>query len=131
MRWKISRCSTCSATIGPNWAALQPVPMTPTRLPVRSTSWSQRAEWNAGPANDSRPSIFGSCGRFSWPTALITALAWMFASLPSVSTVHTVHVAVSSSYSTEETSVLKRMFGRMPNSSTHSRKYLYSSARGL
>ena len=124
MRWKISRCSTCSATIGANWAALQPVPMTPTRLPVRSTSWSQRAEWNAGPANDSRPSIFGSWGRFSWPTALMTALARSVPSWPSASTVCTVHVAVASSYSTDETSVLKRMLGRMPNSSTHSRKYL-------
>ena len=105
--------------------------MTPTRLPVRSTEWSQRAEWNAGPAKDSRPSIFGSCGRFSWPTALITALAVTVPSFPSASTVHTVHVDVSSSHSTEETSVLKRMLGRMPNSSTHSRKYLWSSERGL
>ena len=97
MRWKISRCSTCSATIGANWAALQPVPITPTRLPVRSTEWSQRAEWNAGPANESRPSIFGSCGRLSWPTALITALAWIVDSWPSASTTSTFHDAVASS----------------------------------
>ena len=131
MRWKISRWATCSATIGPNWAALQPVPITPTRLPVRSTSCSQRAEWNAGPAKDSRPSILGSCGRFSWPTAEMTAFAWIVPSWPAASTVHTVHMAVASSHSTEDTSVLKRMFGRMPNSSTHSRKYLNSSERGL
>jgi hypothetical protein len=67
----------------------------------------------------------------SWPTALITALAWIVASWPSASTVCTFHVAVASSYSTEVTSVRNRMFGRMPNSSTHSLKYLCSSERGL
>ena len=75
MRWKISSVPACSATIGANCAALHPVPMTPTRLPARSTSWSHSAEWNDGPAKLSRPSMFGYCGRFSWPTALITASA--------------------------------------------------------
>ena len=79
----------------------------------------------------SRPSMFGSCGRLSWPTALITALAWIVGLVAVlVDGAARVHVAVASSYTTDETSVLKRMFGRMPNSSTHSRKYLCSSALG-
>ena len=46
-------------------------------------------------------------------------------------TVCTFHIDVPSSHSTDDTSVLNRMLGRMPNSSTHSRKYLCSSERGL
>ena len=53
-----------------NWAALAPVPMTATRLPASSTSSRQRAEWNDGPANESRPSMSGKLGRLSCPTAL-------------------------------------------------------------
>ena len=42
-----------------------------------------RAEWKAGPANESRPGMSGSLGRLSWPTALITALASSVSSPPS------------------------------------------------
>ncbi len=38
------RRSTISGTI---WMALAPVPITATRLPVRSTPWSHSAEWKA------------------------------------------------------------------------------------
>ena len=61
------------AISGMNCTALAPVPITATRLPCRSTSWSHRAEWNVGPANESRPSMSGKSGRLSWPTALMTA----------------------------------------------------------
>ena len=47
------------AISGMNCTALAPVPITATRLPRRSTSWSQRAEWNDGPANESRPGDVG------------------------------------------------------------------------
>ena len=116
--------------IGTNWAALQPVPTTATRLPARSTVWSHRAEWNDGPAKLSRPSMFGSCGRLSWPTALITASASSVSSTPPGPTRSSVHRPASSSYSIDETSVPKRTFGRMPNSSRHWRKYRDSSACG-
>ena len=33
--------------------------MTATRLPARSTSWSQRAEWNAGPSKSPKPGMSG------------------------------------------------------------------------
>ena len=45
---------------GTTWIALQPVPTTATRLPARSTSWRQRAVWNAGPAKLSSPGIGGT-----------------------------------------------------------------------
>ena len=59
----------------PNWMALAPLPITATRLPARSTAVSQRAEWKAGPAKLSRPSISGSLGRLSWPQAVTKASA--------------------------------------------------------
>ena len=79
--------------IGMNWAALAPVPMTATRLPVRSTSWSHSAEWNAGPANDDRPAMSGSFGLLSWPVALITASKVAVSDRPDWSTVQILHVA--------------------------------------
>ncbi len=42
VRWKTVRVCACSAMMGIDWMADEPVPMTPTRLPVRSTpSWGQ------------------------------------------------------------------------------------------
>ena len=38
------------------------MPITATRLPVRSTSWFHRAEWKTSPWKVSMPSISGSCG---------------------------------------------------------------------
>ena len=38
------------------------MPITATRLPVRSTEWSQRAEWKSAPSKVSMPSISGSRG---------------------------------------------------------------------
>ena len=68
------RCSTRSAMVGAIWKPLAPAPTSATRLPVRSTSWSQRAEWNDGPAKRP-PGMSGRFGRLSWPTAEITARA--------------------------------------------------------
>ena len=47
--------------------ALAPMPMTATRSPRRSWSWSQRAEWNAVPSKSSSPGMSGMFGRFSCP----------------------------------------------------------------
>ena len=60
---------------GAIWNPLAPAPISATRLPVRSTEWSQRAEWKAGPAKASRPAMSGRLGRLSWPTAEMTARA--------------------------------------------------------
>ena len=41
--------------------ALAPVPTTATRFPVTSRSSGQRAEWNSGPRNVSKPGNAGIC----------------------------------------------------------------------
>ena len=38
---------------------VEPVPITPIRLSGNDTEWSQRDEWNVGPANESRPGMSG------------------------------------------------------------------------
>ncbi|SLJ82329.1 Uncharacterised protein [Mycobacteroides abscessus subsp. abscessus] len=80
---------------GTNCTALAPVPITATRLPVRSASWSHSAEWKA------------SAGRESWPTAEIST-AQVY-SVPSA--VRTRQRPVASSYSASVTSLRKRIFG--------------------
>ena len=51
------------------------MPTSATRLPVRSTSWRQRAVWNDGPAKSSRPGIGGTLGTESWPQAVTSTSA--------------------------------------------------------
>ena len=63
-----SRAFCSSGTI---WIAEAPVPITATRLPVRSTSWSHRAEWKTSPWKVSMPSISGSFGADSPPAPTI------------------------------------------------------------
>ena len=58
-----------SASVGMNWIALAPFPITTTFLPRRSQSWFQRAEWNEVPSKLARPGRSGTNGRFSWPGA--------------------------------------------------------------
>ena len=42
VRWNTVRWAACSAMIGMVWMADEPVPMMPTRLPLKSTpSWGQ------------------------------------------------------------------------------------------
>ena len=42
VRWKTVRWAACSAMIGMDWMPEEPVPMTATRMPVKSTpSWGQ------------------------------------------------------------------------------------------
>ena len=60
---------------GTIWMAEAPVPMTATRLPVRSASWFQRAEWKISPLKSSMPLMSGSEGSHSAPTAETTILA--------------------------------------------------------
>ena len=69
--------------VGAIWKPLAPAPMSANRLPRWSTVWSQRAEWNDGPANVSMPGISGIRGVLSAPTALITARASRTSVVPS------------------------------------------------
>jgi hypothetical protein len=50
------------AISGMNWIALAALPTTATRLPARSQSWFQRAEWNHWPWKVSRPGSDGMDG---------------------------------------------------------------------
>jgi hypothetical protein len=47
---------------GTTWIALQPVPITATRLPFRSTSWRHWAVWNSGPSKESSSGSGGTEG---------------------------------------------------------------------
>ena len=98
--------------VGTIWNALAPVPTTATRFPARSVPSTQRAECIARPSKSSMPSMSGSFGRFSWPTALMTAFA---VRVPAWAPSHsTVHEAVPSSQRAERTSVSNRMWSVTP-----------------
>ncbi len=78
VRWYTSSRPTVPAMAGTIWMAEAPVPMTATRLPARSASWFHRAEWKISPSNPEMPSMSGSDGSHSAPTAEITTLALYF-----------------------------------------------------
>ncbi|GAA3131883.1 hypothetical protein GCM10020001_062640 [Nonomuraea salmonea] len=94
MRWKTVRWRAAPASLGMNWTAEAPVPMTATRLPVRSIEWSHWAEWKAGPVKDARPGMSGNFGMWRAPMAETTACGRSV----SPSSVVTVQVRVASSY---------------------------------
>lgn len=70
---------------GTIWMADAPVPMMATRLPVRSASWFQRAEWKISPSNSPMPLMSGSAGSHSAPTAETTVFAVKLPLLDSIS----------------------------------------------
>ena len=107
--------------------ALAPLPTTATRLPVRSTEWSQRAECHDGPANVSNPSMPGMWGRFSWPQATTTVSASSSLS-PSAERSAMRHLPVGSSKRTDPTVVPRRRCGRRWYRSTRSWAYVRISA---
>ena len=102
------------AISGANWKALAPVPITRMFLPVRSCSCSHSVEWKAMPRNFSWPGMSGHLGRFSWPTALITALACSTCSWPSAPFTDTSQAPLSSSKRAWVTSVPKRVWRLSP-----------------
>ena len=56
---------------GIDWIPDEPVPMTPTLRPEKSTpSWGQRPVWNEGPANDPRPGMSGRRALERQPVAI-------------------------------------------------------------
>ena len=99
---------------------VDPVPTTPTRFPSRSTpSWGHRAVWYHSPSNVSRPSKSGVNGSERQPTALTKNRV----STLSPSSVSTVQVPASSSYSAAVTAVSKAMSRRRSSRSAANRRY--------
>ena len=71
VRWKTVSCAASAAITGIACTAEDPVPITPTRLPVKSTpSCGQRPVWCSSPANVSRPGIGGTRGTERQPVAM-------------------------------------------------------------
>ena len=60
VRWKTVTRSQAGAMVGMSWMPEDPVPITPTRWPLRSTpSWGQSAVCRIWPVKSSRPSMSG------------------------------------------------------------------------
>ena len=75
VRWNTVTCSACWAMTGIDWMPDDPVPMTPTRRPVKSTpSWGQRPVWNVGRRKVSMPSISGCFAAERQPVAMTQEL---------------------------------------------------------
>ncbi len=95
VRWKTVSSLACCAMTGMDWTPLEPVPITPTRMPVKSTpSWGQRFVWWIGPRKSSAPGISGALGNDRHPVAMIRNRA----SMVSPVSVPTVQRCASSSY---------------------------------
>ena len=72
VRWNTVSSAACSAMIGIDWMADEPVPIMPTRCPVKSTpSWGQRPVWYVGPSKVSAPGISGVLAELRHPVAMI------------------------------------------------------------
>ena len=108
------RYPTSGAMVGAIWKPLAPAPIMATRRPARSTVWSHRAEWKAGPANSSCPGMSGTLGRLSWPTAEISARASRVSTSPFGPRIRTDQVARSSSHDAPSASVSNRMCCSIP-----------------
>ncbi len=80
VRWKRWSWSTSGAICGTNWIALAPVPITATRLPAKSKSWSHSAEWKLAPLKSSSPGTSAYEGFDRPPIPLITTRAVMVSS---------------------------------------------------
>ncbi len=71
VRWKITTESAWRAMCGIDWMAEDPVPITPTRWPLKSTGWcGQCPVWNVGPAKEPTPSTAGSLALDRQPVAM-------------------------------------------------------------
>lgn len=113
MRWKSTSDFACGWIRGTNWMADAPVPMTAMRSPVRSWSWSHRAEWKTVPSKVSRPGRSGYFGSHSGPVPATRNCA---TTVPRF--VCTVHRWVAPSHVASTTSAPVRTYGRRPNRST-------------
>lgn len=109
VRWKSVSRSTSGWMDGTIWMAEAPVPTMATRLPRRSKSWSQRAEWKTLPGKESSPGMSGILGSDSGPVAETTRSADRFPALVSMS-----QHSRSPFQVIRFTSESKRMCGRSP-----------------
>ena len=72
VRWNTVRWPTSPAMVWMVCTPVAPVPITATRLPLKSTgSFGQRAVWKERPSKLSRPSMRGRVGVDSGPIAVI------------------------------------------------------------
>ena len=72
VRWKTVSCDACDAMIGIDWMPDDPVPMTATRLPVKSTpSCGQLLVKYTSPAKRSAPGMSGVFGIDRQPVAMM------------------------------------------------------------
>ena len=71
VRWKTVSCAAWDAMIGMDWIAEEPVPMTATRLPEKSTpSCGQRLVKYTSPAKELAPAMSTSLGMDRQPVAM-------------------------------------------------------------
>jgi hypothetical protein len=95
VRWNTVSSDACSAKIGIDWMPDEPVPITATRSPVRSTpSCGQWPVWYVGPPKRSAPGTSGALDTDRQPVAMIRYCA----SIASPVSVRTVQRWRSSSY---------------------------------
>ena len=93
----------------------EPVPITPTRCPVKSTpSWGQRPVWYVAPSNESRPGKSGRLADDRQPVAMTTNRA---VQLVAARRCGRVHRSVASSNVADSTRVSNRMSRRRSNRS--------------
>ena len=112
VRWNTVMSDACRAMIGIDWMPELPVPITPSRLPVRSTpSRGQCPVWNVSPRKLSMPGTSGVFDADRHPVAMITNWA------PTTSPVSVVTVQRPPSYTAETTRVSKVMSRRRSNRS--------------
>ena len=72
VRWKMVRCPAWSAITGIACTPLEPVPMTATRFPLKSTfSWGQLPVWYRSPSKESSPFMSGTLPVEMHPTPVI------------------------------------------------------------
>ncbi len=112
VRWNTYRCSATAAISGATWIPVDPVPMSPTRLPVKSTpSFGHRDVWYQGPSNESSPGRSGTWNSDRHPAAETKYRAVTVAP----SDVVTVHAAAAASQEAPVTRVFSWMYGHSPN----------------
>jgi hypothetical protein len=82
VRWNTVSCAACSAISGIDCTPDEPVPITATRWPVKSTPWcGQRPVEYTGPWKRPAPGMSGALGTDRQPLAMMTCWALMLASV--------------------------------------------------
>src|SRR6202035_5831990 len=112
VRWNTYRCSATAAISGATWIPEDPVPTSPTRLPVKSTpSFGHRDVWYQDPSNSARPGRSGTWSSDRQPAAETRNRAVTVAP----SDVLARHEAVAASHAAPVTRVLSWMCGHNAN----------------